>query len=120
MISLMAVALAAALDPGARFVLHGRVLDSSQAPIAGARVSAVRADQKTGPLTSSDADGTFTLQLLAGRYTVKVDYPGFAPQSQDVTAADSGTDTREFVLGVAGFGETVTVDAPREYEVPAI
>src|SRR5262245_30385516 len=104
MISVIAVALVAAAlaPPDTRFVLQGQVLDPSHAPILGATVSAVAADQKSRLQTLSNAKGEFTLKLAAGEYAVTVGAAGFEPLTESITAVDSGREACEFVLSVAG------------------
>ncbi|GAC1341767.1 MAG: hypothetical protein NVSMB23_13760 [Myxococcales bacterium] len=56
-------------------VYRGRVVDSSQAPVASARVYALSLSGVGWVLTTSAvtaADGTFSLNLLAGRYALEV------------------------------------------------
>ena len=125
--TVLALVLAASsLDPAplaapeARYVLQGRVLDPSGAPVAAARVIAFSIDQRLSPETRTDQDGAFTLNLPPGAFDVKAGAPGFLEAAQKVTARDTGSEAREFVLRIAPFGETVTVRAPREYQVEAI
>src|SRR5437899_11211297 len=106
--------------PAARYVLQGRVLDPSGAPVSDARVIAVSIDQRLSPETRTDQDGAFTLNLPPGTFDVKAGATGFLEAVQTVTARDAGSEAREFVLKIAPFGETVTVRAPREYQVEAI
>ncbi len=119
-----ALSLAASLALGdaaeAGFVLQGKVLDPTHAPVSAARVTAVSSDQRFSPTTQTDASGEFKLALTPGRYTLKVAAPGFLEVSQGVTAPGAGGDTREFVLKLAPFGETITVRAPGDYAVDAI
>jgi catecholate siderophore receptor len=112
--------LVLAAAPDARFVLEGKVLDGTGAPVPSARVTAVASDWRSGPETQTDASGAFTLALPPGGYRVKVTASGFAEVAQDVTALAEGRDVREFVLKVAPFGESITVVAPSGYTVDAI
>ena len=116
----LALALTVGEAPEARFAVNGRVLDPSGAPIAQARVTATSADQRSTPSTATDSSGAFTLVLPPGSYSLKAVAPGFLESSQEVTALADGGDTREFVLKVAPFGETVTVRAPGDYQVESI
>ena len=108
---LLAVPLA--LDPTAgapaHFALKGTVLDPSRAPVAAARVVAVSIDQRLTPSTQTDGRGEFELLLAPGTYSVRVTAAGFLQGEQSVTALETGSDSREFVLKLAPFGETVTV-----------
>ena len=115
----LALACALAESSAARFALQGRVLDPTGAPVSRARVVAISANQRSTPTTATDANGSFTLALSPGNYTLNVAAPGFLEASQSLTAVGDGGDTREFVLKVAPFGETITVSARGDYEVEA-
>src|SRR5438128_9458871 len=95
-----------------RFLLHGRVFDQMRGSIAGARISAVP-DGRVGPQSAvSDQNGDFTLGLDAGPYTITVAADGFLAASQAIQVPQTGSESREFVLQVAGVRDTVTVTAP--------
>jgi len=100
--------------------LQGKVLDSMRAPVAGARVEAVRDGSTSGPSTVTDQRGEFTLAIEPGRYTVQVAAPGFQDASKQLTVARTDAPSPEFVLEVAGFRDSVTVTAPRGYVAPVI
>ena len=123
MFALAGPVLAAAVEaaPAApAFALQGRVLDSTRAPVAGARVTALP-DGAGGPaFTESDADGRFVLPLDPGGYTVTVAARGFHPATQHLDARASGRLARDFVLSVAGRDEVVEVDASADYRVDRI
>jgi catecholate siderophore receptor len=99
--------------------LHGTVVDSTGAAVVGARVSASADEGAPGLATVSDHNGTFTLLLDPGRYTVTVGATGFQEVAQHLAVASPGSDSREFVLQVAGVHEIVTVNAPAGYQGPA-
>jgi outer membrane protein assembly factor BamB/subtilisin family serine protease len=61
------------------------VVTGAGAPLAGAKVTAGSAAAVTGP------DGSYTLGLAAGTYTVEITAFGFAPATQLVTIPDSGS-----------------------------
>ena len=102
------------------FTLRGRVVDATAAPVAAARVSAVSETRAPALSTQTDAKGEFTLGLVLGRYTVKVLAPGFKEATRSIRATAAGTESREFVLEVSSFRETVTVSAPSGYRVAEI
>lgn len=114
----IALALTDAAEP--RFQVKGTVRDTTGAPIATARISAVSAERASTPTTATDTSGEFALLLPPGNYDLRVAMPGFAAASQSLTARDEGGETRDFVLKVAPFGETVTVRATGDYQVDAI
>jgi catecholate siderophore receptor len=104
-----------------RFVLQGRVLDITRAPVPAARVEATSSDPGSTPAAAlTDADGRFTLALPPGSYALTVKAPGFSDLSQTVGAAAGGSDSREFVLALARFGESVTVTSPGGYHADSI
>ena len=88
--------------------------------MAAARVVALSIDHRLTPSTQTDGRGEFELLLAPGTYSVRVTARGFLQGEQSVTALDTGSDSREFVLKLAPFGETVTVNAGREYAVAVI
>ena len=105
----------------ARFSLHGRVLDPLRASIAGARITGVPDGQIAGQAAVSDQNGDFTLVLDAGRYTITVTSDGFLAASHAIQAPQTGSESREFVLQLAGVHDTVTVSAQAPgYEAPVI
>jgi catecholate siderophore receptor len=116
------LALAAALTSApseSAFTLRGKVLDPSGAAIAGAQVTATP-DRGAPAATQTGPGGDFTLALAPGRYVVEVVAAGFRPASQRVSAGRDGIETREFVLKVHSFQETVTVSAAPGYQVANI
>jgi catecholate siderophore receptor len=103
------------------FSLEGRVLDTTQAPIAGARVTAIPDGQTTGVSAVTDQRGGYALALPPSRQTVTVGAAGFVEQSFAVTATRTGSLSRDIVMTVAGVREAVTVNAPAPtYQVPVI
>jgi len=104
-----------------QLVLSGHVVDMTHAPVMGASVTIVGDDRPSAPVVVvTDQGGTFTAPLAPGRYQVRVMVEGFRESVQDVTLRDGSTQTREFVLDVEGFKDSVTVNAPAGYTVPAI
>jgi catecholate siderophore receptor len=104
-------------QPSRPSVFHGKVVDTSGAPIQGARVTAVPADTGAPVTATSDQSGTFALPLGTGPYVLQIAADGFLGVSRRVTAPAAGAG--EFVLQVAAVVETVDVRAPRGYQVPA-
>jgi len=103
-----------------QFILNGRVIDGTQAPIAGVNVTAFPS-QGPSRSTLTDQRGEFTLTLDAGIYTIHVRSAGFLETRQTLTAIASGSESREFALVLAGFSDRVTVSgAAPGYTVPAI
>ena len=101
-------------------VIHGTVVDSSQAPIPGALVTATL-DGEPGPVSATtDARGEFSLPVKSGQYSVRIHVDGFRDAEQRLAAGPASAVPARFVLQVAGVREAVTVTAARGYQVPAI
>jgi len=116
-----ALALAAEASPAeARFTLQGKVLDSTRAPIAGAKVTATADAGSVRASARTDVQGDFRLALLPGPYTIRIVTAGFLDEVQPVRASEDGAESREFVLIVAGVSETVTITASPGYQVQVI
>jgi catecholate siderophore receptor len=121
LLALIHTPLALAQNVAPTFSLEGRILDATQAPIAGAEVTAVPDGHTSGPATVTDARGAFVLSLAPGSYVLKVSAEGFVEHSHSVNANRAGSASREIVLRVAGVREDVTVSAPAGgSQVPAI
>lgn len=102
--------------------LHGRVLDPSGAPIAGAQVS-VDPNPKSWsapPSAVTDEKGEFTIAIAPGPHTVRVAAVGFGELSQRLATTRGGEARRDFVLQVSGIRESVSVTAPAGYGVGLI
>jgi catecholate siderophore receptor len=97
----------------------GTVVDSSHAPVEGARVSAIPDGGGQAVRTATDSHGAFVISLPPGQYTLSIESDGFLPISRRLSAG-SDTARQEFVLQVAGPQETVDVTAAAGYQVPVI
>lgn len=104
--SLMAAQATSA--PGAG-VIEGRVTDpSSGNPLPGARVAVVGSANET----STERDGLYRLSgVAAGSRTVVVSYLGRADRVIETVVASGAVRHLDVEMGVAGFEETVTVEA---------
>jgi hypothetical protein len=99
-----------------RIEAHGRVLDPTLTPIAGARITVLPG----GSSALSDPNGEFAVSLGGGSYILKVAADGFQELSQTVDVPRTGLAPREFILHVAGKHETVTVTEQAGYRVASI
>ena len=94
----------------------GAVLDPSGGAVPGADVTIVATETGSKRGCKTDDAGRFSFpQLLPGSYTVKVEAPGFEPQSSASVAAGLGQkQTVNFTLSLAAAknGVTVTEEAP--------
>ena len=98
------------------FSLHVTVIDTTGAPLPGARVSVTSTGQP-GPADAgvTTTSGDVTLALTPGPHTVTVALDGFAPVTVAVTARTSGAESRTLTLQVASFTDTINVSAPATY-----
>jgi TonB-dependent receptor len=91
--------------------ITGRVLDTNQGALMGARVDL----RPTGHTVVSDDQGQFTISDMApGKYTLAVLYIGFAPFSREVTLTSGEVSNLEAVLQIEGVSERVIVRGERE------
>lgn len=100
-------------------IVHGTVTDANDGlPIGGARITA----SPGGRTTTTAADGTYSLRLRPGSYTLAATAPNYVSGSSALTITDGGDLTRDFVLDAAvalvdpatvnatvGFGQTTDV-----------
>ena len=100
--------------------LHGTVLDTSRAPVAGALVVASPDGPGTRLTAVTDARGELTLSLGPGAYDITISAPRFVTYVQRLGATKTGSESREFVLQVEGPRETVDVSAGGGYQIPSI
>ncbi|PYR88826.1 MAG: TonB-dependent siderophore receptor [Acidobacteria bacterium] len=91
--------------------LHGKILDASRSPLPGARIMAVADHDGATASTISDRSGDFTLLLESDRYTIKISAEGFVEIVHRINLVGDSTERREFVLQLAGVGESVSVSA---------
>jgi catecholate siderophore receptor len=115
----VAPAHTAGAQPGDALI-RGTVVDSSEAPIPGALVTATSPGASDPASATTDLRGAFTLTLGAGQYSVRVHVDGFRDAEQRVAAGPASAPPARFVLQVAGVHEAVTVTAPGGYQVPVI
>jgi catecholate siderophore receptor len=100
--------------------VNGRILDPTRAPIPDARIAAVREGGAPERSAVSDRNGEFSVALDPGSYIVKASAKGFLESSQRVTLAENGSESREFVLRIAGVRDTVTVTESAGYQTAAV
>jgi catecholate siderophore receptor len=110
----------AAAQAGPDRQLHGTVLDTSRAPVIGARVVATPNGPGAKLTATTDARGEFTLPLGPSDFEIRISAPGFLTAVQKLPGAKGGSEAREYVLEVEGPRETVDVSATAGYQVPAI
>jgi catecholate siderophore receptor len=118
LVLIFVASLSAAAQPG--FTFKGTVVDSTGAPIGGARVTIDAGTAAASEAGVSDRSGVFSLTLGPGRHTVAVASDGFEPLTVAVDASSAGTESRTLTLQIAGFHDTVQVAAPPRYVAPAV
>jgi catecholate siderophore receptor len=100
--------------------LRGKVLDSSNAAIVGATVSAVTPDGATAGTTQTGINGEFTLRLAPGSYTLRTSAEGFQESSSPCDVSPSGSGLSDIILQIAPHSEAVQVTESADYQVPYI
>src|SRR5262245_10956679 len=96
--------------------VNGEVTDPQGGVVIGAAAT-LTASGGTRPVTTkTDAEGTFTFSVPAGRYTLEIDSPGFIPwtQTKDV---EMGMPRVSVVLQIAGVLEDVQVSGSAPYNL---
>jgi len=102
-----------------RAEVRGMVLDPMRAPIANARITAVRDGGNSSSSTTSGPNGEFSIPLDPGAYTLVAASDGFLESRQTVDVG-TGLESREFILQVAGTHETITVTDAAGYSTPVV
>ena len=106
--------------PATTVVVRGSVSDAMHAPIAGARVTAIDSSHGPAATTATDQNGSYTLTLLPGTYTLTVSSVGFEDVTRLTTVAASGSTTVDVMLQIANVREAISVTATAPgYQPPA-
>jgi iron complex outermembrane receptor protein len=110
-----ALAALAAAAPARAQALEGKITgsvkDATGAAVPGATVTAVNQATNATRAVATGTDGSFTLSLPAGTYTLTVTRTSFARQSRKEVKVDAGgTQTADFALE-ASVSEEITVTA---------
>ena len=83
------------IEPVASGLVHGTVVDKNDGlPIAGATVTASPGDRTT----HTAEDGSYTLRLRPGHYTLFANSENYVEGSADLTVTDGGDEVRDFSL----------------------
>ena len=96
-----------------RATIKGQVVDSSQASLPGATVSALNQETNEIATAVSNRDGSYTIPFLRpGLYTLTVEMPSFQKHTRkDMRLQVGETATINVALAVGGVTESVTVSA---------
>src|SRR5271166_5822639 len=121
--SLMSVTIAVSLamflsSPAAATVfgnVRGVVHDPQHQPINGAHTTLQASDSAYKLTADTGADGEFHFDAVPlGKYSVTVEGPGFAPQSQVLVVVSGSAPVLHYQLAIAAAQEKVTVTASPE------
>src|SRR5436190_6815338 len=94
--------------------IQGQIFDQDQAPVAGARVTAVPQDGSKTVTSLTDAEGGFALELFPKAYVLKVAADGFTDISQRLNVEQNDLKTLEITLRVRSVTAVVNVDVSSE------
>ncbi|MBX7221127.1 MAG: TonB-dependent receptor [Blastocatellia bacterium] len=95
--------------------IHGKVIDSSGAPIAGATVTLSNPISGFQKQTASDSDGTYSFfNLPYNPYTIRAEASGFTQTSQSLDIRSANTLEITLTLAVGTTSDIVTVSAESE------
>jgi Fe(3+) dicitrate transport protein len=97
------------LASASRPALHGRVVDSGGAPVAGAALSLRREEDSFLAVGRSAADGSFSLEGLPGDFEVAASAAGFSVARERVHLPADAAHPVELRLQAGSFSEEVTV-----------
>lgn len=89
--------------------ISGQVRDKSGQPLNGASVTV----QETKSGTTTDANGSYSINVNPGKYTLVVSYVGFATRRVSVTVAANETTSSDITLEETGDLTSVTVVGTR-------
>src|SRR5262245_12471327 len=82
LISVLFHSISLSQAPSTQAQLHGKVFDTSRAPVAGAQISLILKDRDSGPSIESDGQGDFSVSVDPGTYTLKISASGFSESSE--------------------------------------
>ena len=101
------------IEPVASGLVHGTVVDRNDGlPIAGATVTATPGDRTT----HTAEDGSYTLRLRPGHYTLFASSGDYVEGSADLTVTDGGDEVRDFSLAASiAAADPLTVDASVDF-----
>lgn len=107
------VATMRAQAPGSKTSIAGSVYDASGGAVPHATITATGLDTHNKEAARSGDDGTYTISLSPGRYTLEVQAGGFAPFRKEVTISPAQTLTFDAALNLGSVVENVDVIAQK-------
>lgn len=109
------ILLCAAGLPARASTVHGTVLDSSGAEVAGAKIAVRSTDKAQEWVRNTDDHGEFSLEgMPAGRYVLTVDFPGFRKRQEEVSLKADEIQALTVTLALEGSSTEIDVRAPAE------
>jgi subtilisin family serine protease len=101
------------IEPVASGLVHGTVVDKNDGlPIAGAAVTASPGNRTT----HTAEDGSYTLRLRPGHYTLYANSENYVEGSADLTVTDGGDEVRDFSLAAPiAAPDPTTIDASVDF-----
>jgi catecholate siderophore receptor len=120
LISVLFHSISLSQAPSNQVQLHGKVFDSSRAPVAGAQISLILKGRDSGPSMVSDGQGDFSVSVDSGTYTLKISAPGFSESSEVIELQPGNSFSREVVLKVKPVNEIVTVTESDDNQPTAV
>ncbi len=111
-IALMAWAGSPAFAQQTESRIVGRLVDDSNAALPGVTITIT--SRQTGAVRTmvTESDGSYVITNLGpGTYTIQAELQGFAPRTKDIVLGVGQVEAADFVMGIAGLQEAVTVTA---------
>ena len=93
--------LAVVTGASAQTVFQGKILDATQAPIAGAKIVAVAQASTNEFVTVSGSNGAFSFNLEPGRYSIRVTREGFMEATMSLQFPQDAATARTITLTIA-------------------
>ncbi len=98
--------------PSARFSISGVVQDQAGAAIVGARIELGAPNTLGAPPTTTDQSGRFEFKrIAAGKYQLRVSYPGFESTTLDVTVGSQAPAPLQVVMAIASLRQETTISS---------
>ncbi len=110
--ALLVFAAIATLAIAQQGTITGKVIDTNREPLTGANI--VAKGYSLG--TSTGIDGSFSLSIKPGTYTLVATYIGYAESEQNVTVEAGGTVSVDFTLSLGTTFDEIVISGSRRPE----
>jgi catecholate siderophore receptor len=114
------ILLCGAQTEDAKLQMRGRVVDSNQASIAGARIAAAPKGGGSEVSAITDEHGDFSFALKPGEYILRVSADNFSVNSRAIEVGQHQPEFLEIVLQVAEMKSIVNVSDAARYKVDTL